>query len=631
MPINEYFKPAQFTPLDPNFLLRAKELNDQKAKKANDQFDALFADINKVKAVPQDTSLRNEKLKSYNEQLKLWTDKYADTPTQGLKDLVQIKRNFNQDFYYGQLGDIHKKGLQYEEKVKDYNERAGKGDFQGLEDVAYYNMVEAPLMQYQQSTEVKPGVYNSINWGQPGKYSDLGSDLEKFAQQWAANAGYGELKRDKYGYLSTAKNEYVDPREVHEGVMQYAYSNPKYRGQLEDMARYYKSQTDRYTNVTPEGIPFVEGSDESGNPVYMKPPTGSESVREYIGGMADAVASREGFQKLSKDYREDWMLKKAMEDKEKAIAPPVSYTAPSFVPPSKSYWDLKKESLSPSSSLGNAVKGATDASSYWKYGAGAPLLGAIAGFFTGDTEEGTLSKEAQVDLPAAEKLFGRAPTDYSGKVKLLEDYYDYMKDKHINIQPQLPGKIDPATNIVVTDKEAAVKEADVANLFYFGNEKNTKGTNIGVNLRWKEVGGDNKDITGQKLRKDNSDKTFNWAGRLPVDNPYFPAGDLYNAVDENNQITGTYAVEGTESNEYSYLWTMYQSKLYGSVPINLGGAQYTIEYQRGSGSTLDDQGRPIETGGAAILKDSQGKIQATSDAGSQDPIYNLYEKVRKKK
>lgn len=629
MPINEFTRPAEFTPLDPNFLLKAKALNDEKAEKVNTEFDSIFADINKVKAVPQDIPLRNEKLKGYNEQLKLWTDKYANNPSQGLRDLLTIKRNFNQDFYYGQIGDIHKKGLQYEERVKDYNERAGKGDFAGLEDVAYYNMVEAPLMGYEQSTEVKPGVYNSINWGQPGKYSDLGEDFGKFAQQWAANAGYGELKRDRFGYLSSTKNEYVDPREVYDGVMQYAYANPKYRGQLEDMARYYKSQTDRYTNVTPEGIPFVEGSDESGNPVYMKPPTGAESVREYIGGMADAIAAREGFQKLSKDYREDWMLKKAMEEQEEVPGPPVSYTAPSFVPPSQSYWDSKKQALNPPTRLGNAV-GAFESSEYNKYGFLGPVVGAVSEFFQ-DIPEGTLSKEAQADLPIAEKLFGRSPADYASKVKLLEDYYDYMKAKHINIQPQLPGKIDPRTNMLVTDEVASNKQANTKNEFYFGDPKNTSGLNIGVNLMWKEVGGDNKIITGQKLRERNSENTFNWAGKLPTDNPYFPAGDLYNAVNANNQIVGTYAVEGTESNLHAPLWQMYQSKLYGSAPVILGGGQYIVEYQRDSGPILDEQGRPIETGGTAVLKDSKGKVLGASDPGASDPIYNLYEKIRKKK
>lgn len=638
MPINEFIKSATFTPLDPSFMMRAKMVNEERAEKANTEFDSLFSEINKVKAVPQDIPLRNEKLKQYNDQLKSWTDRYADNPVQGMNELRNIKRTFNQDFTYGQLGDIHGKGLQYEALVKNYNEEAAKGTFKGLEDVAYYNMVQAPLSQYQQSQEVAPGVYNKISWGNARQYADLGEDFDKFAQQWAYDSGYGELKKDRYGYISNTKNDYVNPDEVIQGVMAYAYNNPKYAGQFKDMANYYQAQVNANTQVTPEGIPFVTGSDAKGNPVYMRPPSGEETLKQYIGGIGQALGMREGFVRESKDYRQDWMLKDAMDAAraEKPVAPPTSYTAPSFQGPAKNYWAAQKDLL-------KGTPSAFGASLQTAGTLGGPVGGAAARFLGNILPGGltkqpsdVLTKEQQTHLASAESLFGKAPADPERKLKLLEQYYDYMEARQLNIQPQLPGTFDPLTKRVVTDYEAANKEADTKNLFYFGNEKNTKGTNIASNLLWKEVGGDNKEVTGQKLRDKHSSETFNWAGRLPVDNPYFPAGDLYNAVDDKGQIVGTYAVKSSDADVYSPLWQMYQSKSFGTAPLNIEGKEFTVTYERESAPTLDNQGRPIETGaGKAILKDSTGKVIATSDPmdpskpETLDPVMNLYNKLRK--
>jgi hypothetical protein len=653
MPINQYFKPAEFTPLDPTFLLKAKALNDEKAEKANTEFDSIFAEINKVKAVPSDIPLRNEKLKGYFDQLKLWTDKYANNPSQGLKELLGVKRNFNQEFYYGQLGDIHKKGLQLEERTKDYNERAGKGDFAGLEDIAYHAMIEAPLMGYEQSTEIKPGVYNSINWGQPGKYSDLGEDFGKFAQQWAASSKYGELKRDRFGYLSSVTNDYVDPKEVYDGIMQYAYADPKYRRQLEDMAKYYKFQTDKYTNVTPEGIPFVEGSDESGNPVYMKPPTGADSVREYIGGMADAIAAREGFQKLSKDYREDWMLKKAMEDEDKKEEQPQyqSYNLPSVMLPTDSKFKVPKVKNVPGETR-SLTKEETEQirRKYSTVGSNGELIAPVGKkaeamyaelsqkVYIPADQKVTYSQEQEVIYQKAKNKYGKDAKTDAEKSKMINQYIDEFEE-----QITYPG--------ILTYNYAHKPTAELAER---ENKMFTEGTGQ-LNVRdFKLMAGEGEEsLTGQEFESlygsantAKSEYTKYISGKLNPDNPYYPAGRIVTVLDKKGKEVGRYAMSGSieEVNDPKSraIFEMAQARLNAAgtseiyLPIrdqNTGELKMTrmnVFYDKG---IKNIQGRNVEAETVTISNpnDPNNSFTLTQPLGEGSIFTNTFDAITKQR
>lgn len=659
MPINQYIKPAEFTPLDPTFLLRAKAYNEEKADKANDAFDALYADISKIKAVPADIPKRNEIVKGYNDQLKSWVDTYGNNPVQGINDLRRIKRDFNQNFYYGQLGDIHNKGLQFENVTKEFADADKEGKFQGMSDIAYHNMVTRPMQEYEAaggSQEKAPGIYNSIGFGRPTKYEDLGKDMIDLVNGWKANKAPipigpngSLLYQEGKGFILSETKEVVPEDEVYNYALQYMYANPKYATQLQHMNNYYQTQADAVTKVADAGdgtgIPYMESVDNQGNPIYMKPFTGADITKEHVSNLAKVAAAKEGYTQITPTHLDDFyareLFKKSLDEKQDYGT--VGIPAPSVVSPSNDYYNQKVQGLQP---YGVLSKTATALSTAFTSPPGLAGPAIVTGLMV-PSEKRTFTENEKADLKKAANLMGRTVPDvdsgYETQINeglgMLENYYKFLGNKHVNINLQVPrnkyGQIDP---VKLKEQGSAYNQA------LFGNPEGGTGTSIGGNTIWKVIGGSSqKEISGNDLLKQVGDKSkMRWVGSLPIDNPYYPRGQVFAATEENGANKGMYVLQDSDAGYYTIPWLMYQSKLGEDIDLSNYRSGMQVRYKYGVDPlNVTKEGAPIASPDkdSAYLLDrfgnvitvtipNLGTIELKSDPGSPDPIGNLYTKLQ---
>lgn len=321
MNINPYTKWPEYnpTPLDFNFLLRAKAYGDEQNEKATKAYDEAYALLNKVSAMPGEESKRNELLKPHVEGLKNWVDTYGDNPRAGIPELKSKIRDFNQEFNYGLLGAVHRNGLAYASQSAKLAEMDEKGYFEGQGNQAKYSLLASPATGFLSAggtKEIGPGVYSNFSPSTPFKYTNLQDKILERVKDWEADevplewvVGEGKDKKKittrivdvGRGYLLAGTQTVIPYEVVYQHAMNSFKSDPALRQQIGHMNLYndYLLST-----LPPEQRSYVKKG-ENGQPDEVIELTGQMLTDEALGSMAAFAAEKESYRKTDEKFLYD--------------------------------------------------------------------------------------------------------------------------------------------------------------------------------------------------------------------------------------------------------------------------------------------------------------------------------------
>jgi hypothetical protein len=617
MAISRFDKPAGLPPIDFDFLFKTKQYNDKLNKEAADDVDALSTKLSSVNALPQDKALRNQKLNAYDQKLKSWTDKYQNNMSAGLSELRTIKNDFYKDMTRGQLAAVQ----------SNYNARA---EHEKEVDKAFYDgkinqqrrdaLLNYDLHSYKGVGEESPeGQYNSYQGSTPAREVDIAKMVDDRLSGWKADkvarGGYKSYGSDEKGiYFINNKNakEYANPKEMESVIRPVLEQNPEVKSFIDQEVKFQTMGIDPNESY--------QMTDASGKPITI---SGQDAInhykQSYINNAVNYGTAKHGFMQTESGQSdlsfapESW----GAAAKEQQAQNTTGLYAPSTASPYNSYWEREKSGLEASSKLGSALS----------FGLTSPLpflTGFAAGWQIGGTGKEYTAKQ-ESDLKKAQNMFGNYASDKKAQNKTLDKFYSYMGDQMQNIPWQFPATKDGNVNT-----KAANDKAAELNNFYFGSPDKPSGSTINTNVAWKEVGGNNKTLTAEELKKKvGSDKVhFKWMGSLPDDNFYFPAGEGFEAVDDQGNVLGRFVTESANSNRYKTGWEFYQSKMGEDIKLSQF-PDYTVSYKRGLHPTeLDNEGFPIRdfTNDVVVIKDKHGNVVMQSDKGTADPVADVYNK-----
>lgn len=300
MALNRYDNPAQqtyvdqYVPVPFEEMTRALAMRQKKYDDTRDEMDGLEDSFLKIQALEQDKAKRKQLVDGYHSEMEKAVDSVKGDYSKLSENARQIARRIKKDVTYGPLGAIHGNYQTYVKAKEEFDKMKSEGKFMGQEDIAQYNALTKALQSYQGIGEEHEGTFNQFTPGKVGPYYDISKETSDAVQQWASDKGYGALKFDEKSgtFYSTTTHEYVDPKEVRAGALEYVRSNPKYKGQLNDYVSYYDQ----------EG----EGK-------------GNEHLQKYLGDLSGMLGRREGFDKYGIDYMADPLAGEKYKKKQEEI------------------------------------------------------------------------------------------------------------------------------------------------------------------------------------------------------------------------------------------------------------------------------------------------------------------------
>jgi hypothetical protein len=251
----------------------------------------------KVQALDPDVDRRNQLVQGYKNELASQVQRAGGDYSKVLPFVKEQAKKIKEDLTYGPLGAIQSNYNTYQEAVKNLQKRVDEGDFLGQSDVGAWAAVEDPLKKYTGIGEGKSGIYNRFKPGTVGKFSDIAKEASDFAQQWAKNSGYSDLKRVNNEFYGYTTNGWVKAPEVNQAVQEYISNNPKYQEQLSTIEGFYDAQ---------------------------QPGAGKQFVSQMLQGIASPIAERESFREVTPHFMGDptasTRLKRAYQKEDEASA-----------------------------------------------------------------------------------------------------------------------------------------------------------------------------------------------------------------------------------------------------------------------------------------------------------------------
>lgn len=626
MAISQFTKPAELTPLNFDFLLKTKELADAKKEKTLDEFDTLSSKLGAVNALPQDISIRNQKLNEYDQKLHSWYDKYKDNLTVGVPELRNLKNAFNQDVTRGQLGAIASNYAARKAHEEEVNKAYTAGNINQQRRDA---LLAADLYDYSGvGPENATGSYNFYKGSTPAKEVDLADKAVKLAEGWKADkierGGYHQDKNGLYFINSVGSKEYADPSEIKTYVSTALQQDPTVRSFIDQETKLHNIGVNENTELY--------STDPKGNPVQVNPLKYLEHYKNsFIDDAANLAAAKYGYTQVSsKDEGLSWVpdyVNKVNEEPKyqtsnlnsvqipqtegiKVINPMISSRSRALT--EKEAQDVYKNYglLNPDGSL-KSVMGSSYELAKAEIDAGKPEAKENVKIDFNSNQKAILNR-------AVKEGFASMPTNDVDKAELINNYVDSFNSNLV-----FPGLIEYNWADKKTS-DLAQRETEM----FFGD----KGPKLFNARNYKLIAGEGpKKLTGPEFSEkfsNDANYTKSVTGKLSPDNPYYTNGRIVTVTDKNGNIL-RYAMSGSNEEMASpvtkVLHDMYLAKYNPSgisevyIPIKEGNKtinkKFTVEYSKNKNGTEN-----------VSINDNSGNIHNVSvnvNSG-QDPFITLF-------
>ncbi len=235
------FEPQEFTSLYTEIPYSAiAEVGAYKDKQYNEGQRQLseFEQLLNVPALEQDTPIKKERIKYYEDQLNSSLDSVKGDYSRVIPAITRLKRELGKDLREGPLGAVVTNYSTDAESKKRLNELVDKKLIDVNTAEKLYKMDRSKYQGIGSQNSL--GRFNNFNTTTPAEQIDLAEHFDKLAQGYkadkVASGGYRFSKDGKYIIKTDGSNEVVSDKQIASDLMRVAGSDPKIQAFVQQQA-----------------------------------------------------------------------------------------------------------------------------------------------------------------------------------------------------------------------------------------------------------------------------------------------------------------------------------------------------------------------------------------------------------